>query len=66
MVAVAEAARPRSLLLTLFGAFVRDVGDWLAVADLIGLLSAVGLDEQAVRSAISRLKRRDLVAAERR
>lgn len=66
MPAVAEGARPRSLLMTLFGAFLRDVGDWIAVADLIGLLAPLELDAQAVRSAISRLKRRDVVAAERR
>ena len=62
----ADSARPRSLLMTFFGAFLRELGDWIAVADLIALMEAVGLDEQAVRSAISRLKRRGVVAPERR
>jgi phenylacetic acid degradation operon negative regulatory protein len=62
----ADSARPRSLLMTFFGAFLRELGDWIAVADLIASVEAVGLDEQAVRSAISRLKRRGVVAPERR
>jgi phenylacetic acid degradation operon negative regulatory protein len=64
--AVADSARPRSLLMTFFGAFVRDLGGWIAVADLIGLMAGLDLDEQAVRSAISRLKRRGVVVPERR
>src|SRR5215218_8142443 len=51
--------------MTFFGAFVRDLGGWIAVADLIGLMADVDLDEQAVRSAVSRLKRRGVVVAER-
>ena len=58
--------RPRSLLMTFFGAFLRRLGGWIAVADLIALMADVGLDEQAVRSAVSRLKRRGVIAAERR
>src|SRR3954470_12117267 len=61
-----DSARPRSLLMTFFGAFVRELGGWIAVADLIGLMAEVDLDEQAVRSAVSRLKRRGVVVAERR
>ena len=62
----ADSATPRSLLTTFFGAFVRDLGGWIAVADLIGLMADVDLDAQAVRSAVSRLKRRGVVVAERR
>jgi phenylacetic acid degradation operon negative regulatory protein len=58
--------RPRSLLMTFFGAFLRRLGGWIAVADLIALMADVDLDEQAVRSAVSRLKRRGVIAAERR
>jgi phenylacetic acid degradation operon negative regulatory protein len=57
---------PRSLLLTFFGAFLRRLGGWIAVADLIRLMAEVGLDEQAVRSSVSRLKRRGVIAGERR
>jgi phenylacetic acid degradation operon negative regulatory protein len=57
---------PRSLLMTFFGAFLRALGGWIAVADLIALMDEVGLDAQSVRSSVSRLKRRGVIASERR
>src|SRR3954469_23263873 len=57
---------PRSLLMSFFGAFLRRIGGWIAVADLVALMGDAGLDEQAVRSAVSRLKRRGVIAPERR
>src|SRR4051812_18363024 len=57
---------PRSLLMSFFGAFLRRIGGWIAVADLVALMGDLGLDEQAVRSAVSRLKRRGVIAPERR
>jgi phenylacetic acid degradation operon negative regulatory protein len=57
---------PRSLLMTFFGVFLRRIGGWIAVADLVALMGDLGLDEQAVRSAVSRLKRRGVIAPERR
>jgi phenylacetic acid degradation operon negative regulatory protein len=59
-------AVPRSLLMTFFGAFLRRLGGWIAVADLVALMGDLGLDEQAVRSAVSRLKRRGVIASEQR
>src|SRR3954465_1983951 len=59
-------AVPRSLLITFFGAFLRRLGGWIAVADLIALMAEVGLDAQSVRSSVSRLKRRGVIASERR
>lgn len=56
---------PRSLLMTFFGAFLRRLGGWIAVADLVALMGDLDLDEQAVRSAVSRLKRRGVIAPER-
>ncbi|MGH3344907.1 MAG: PaaX family transcriptional regulator [Carbonactinosporaceae bacterium] len=63
---VTPMPRPRSLILTVYGAFVRDLGGWIAIADLIQLMSGVGVDAQAVRSSISRLKRRGTVVAHKR
>src|ERR687884_723104 len=57
---------PRSLLMTFFGAFLRELGGWIAVADLIALMAELDLDAQAVRSSVSRLKRRGVIAPERR
>jgi phenylacetic acid degradation operon negative regulatory protein len=59
-------ARPRSLIVTIFGAYARQSGGWLSVAALVRLLSAVGVEEAAVRSSVSRLKRRGVLVAERR
>jgi phenylacetic acid degradation operon negative regulatory protein len=56
---------PRSLLMTFFGAFLRRLGGWIAVADLVALMGDLGLDQQTVRSAVSRLKRRGVIAPER-
>ena len=52
--------------MTFFGAFLRQLGGWIAVADLIALMAELGLDAQAVRSSVSRLKRRGVIASERR
>jgi phenylacetic acid degradation operon negative regulatory protein len=52
--------------MTFFGAFLRRLGGWIAVADLIALMAELDLDEQAVRSAVSRLKRRGVIESERR
>ena len=52
--------------MTFFGAFLRRLGGWIAVADLVALMGDLGLDEQAVRSSVSRLKRRGVIAPERR
>jgi phenylacetic acid degradation operon negative regulatory protein len=52
--------------MTFFGAFLRRLGGWIAVADLIALMAELGLDAQAVRSAVSRLKRRGVIESERR
>src|SRR3954462_7471615 len=52
--------------MTFFGAFLRRLGGWIAVADLITLMAELELDAQSVRSSVSRLKRRGLIASERR
>src|SRR3954468_16056435 len=52
--------------MTFFGAFLRRLGGWIAVADLITLMAELELDAQSVRSSVSRLKRRGVIASERR
>ena len=63
---VGTQSRPRSLIVTIFGAYGRETGGWLSVASLVRLMSAVGVEEPAVRSSVSRLKRRGVLVAERR
>ncbi|MFD9892944.1 PaaX family transcriptional regulator C-terminal domain-containing protein [Amycolatopsis sp. NPDC059027] len=61
-----RAAQPRQLIVTVYGLYSQTEGDWLSVASLIDLLAALGVDEPAVRSSISRLKRRGILEAVRR
>jgi phenylacetic acid degradation operon negative regulatory protein len=59
------AAQPRALIVTIYGLYGRDAGGWLSIAGLIRLMSGLGVEEPAVRSAISRLKQRGLLEARR-
>ncbi|MFE1525061.1 PaaX family transcriptional regulator [Streptomyces rochei] len=52
---------PRSLIVTLYGAYGRFAPGPVPVAELIRLLAAVGVDAPSVRSSVSRLKRRGLL-----
>lgn len=52
---------PRHLIVTLYGLHSRAGGGWLSVASLVRLLAELGVDESAVRSAVSRLKRRGIL-----
>ncbi len=63
--ATARSARLRHLIITVYGLYARHDGGWLSVATLIRLLADVGIDEPAVRSAISRLKRRGILQSQR-
>ena len=51
--------QPRQLIVTLYGLYARDEHNWLSVAALVRLMSELGVDGQAVRASVSRLKRRD-------
>jgi phenylacetic acid degradation operon negative regulatory protein len=62
----ARGPQPRSLIVTVYGAYARETGGWLSVSLLVRLLAELGVDESAVRSSVSRLKRRGLLRQERR
>lgn len=61
----ATAVAPRQLIVTLYGLYARPAGGRLSVAALVRLMAGLGVDEPAVRSSISRLKRRGLLVPER-
>ncbi|UGY92185.1 PaaX family transcriptional regulator C-terminal domain-containing protein [Streptomyces gobiensis] len=61
-----SATRPSSLINTIYGAFVRRLGGWISIADLIVLMAELDVESPAVRSAISRLKKRGILEPERR
>jgi phenylacetic acid degradation operon negative regulatory protein len=63
--AASPATQPRHLIVTVYGLYARDTGGWMSVASLISLLADLGVDEPAVRSSISRLKRREILHASR-
>ena len=79
VVAETQQVPPRHLIVTVYGMYARSAstdskdgtdskgsaGGWLSVAALIRLLADLGVDEPAVRSAISRLKRRAILSARR-
>jgi phenylacetic acid degradation operon negative regulatory protein len=60
-----RSQQPRALIVSVYGLYAREDGGWLSVATLIRLLAELGIDEPAVRSSISRLKRRGILVAER-
>ena len=51
--------QPRQLIVTVYGLYARAEHDWLPIAAVVDLLADLGVGAQAVRSSISRLKRRD-------
>src|ERR1051326_9213460 len=65
---------PAPLIVTIYGLYggagisdsARHAGDWLPISALVRLLAELDVDEPSARSAISRLKRRGLLAADRR
>lgn len=61
----ASTPPPRALIVSVYGLYARSFGGWLSVAAVIQLLAELGVDEAAVRSSISRLKRRGILVAGR-
>lgn len=57
--------RQQHLIVTVFGIFCRAENAAIAVADLISLLADCGVESSAVRSAVSRLKKRGLLESQR-
>lgn len=61
----ARADRPRALIVSIYGLYARDTAGWFSVSSLIRLMAELGVEEPAVRSSISRLKRREMLTAVR-
>ncbi len=55
----------RALILTVYASYARETGGWLSVAHLVRLMAGLDVDEEAVRAAVSRLKRRGMLEAQR-
>ncbi|WP_159920784.1 PaaX family transcriptional regulator [Rhodococcus sp. WAY2] len=52
-----------SLIRTVLGAYVRDLGGWVAIADFVGLMQAVGIPSESTRIAVTRLKKKGVLRA---
>jgi phenylacetic acid degradation operon negative regulatory protein len=65
-VAISDNSRLGQLILTTFALYGRSEGNWLSVAALVALMADLGADGQVVRSSVSRLKRRGVLAGDRR
>ena len=61
-----RAGSPGSLIVSFAGSYLRELGGWISVADLIRCLNAVDVGDSSVRQALMRLKSRGFLAAERR
>lgn len=57
--------QPRQLITTLVGLYARAEHNWLSVAAIIALMADLDVEAPAVRSSISRLKRRGTLVAQR-
>ncbi|MFI7008797.1 PaaX family transcriptional regulator C-terminal domain-containing protein [Streptomyces sp. NPDC050145] len=55
----------RSMLLTCYGAFIRDLDGWVAVRDLVTLFADLGIESGALRAALTRLKAGGTVVPEK-
>jgi phenylacetic acid degradation operon negative regulatory protein len=64
-VADGRGAQPRQLIVTVYGLYSGGSDGWFSVASLVRLLADLGVDEPAVRSSVSRLKRRGVLDARR-
>lgn len=53
------------MIITLYGDYIRHVGGSIWIGSLIRLLSYFGLSQQAVRSTVSRMTRRELLRIDR-
>jgi phenylacetic acid degradation operon negative regulatory protein len=56
---------PRALIVSLFGLYAHELGGWLSVATIVRLMADLGVDEQATRSAVFRLKKRGWLEAQK-
>jgi phenylacetic acid degradation operon negative regulatory protein len=60
------SVRPRSQILYIYGGFVRRLGGWLRVSTLLELMADLGVEPQAVRAAVTRMKSGGLLSSSRR
>lgn len=60
----ARASRPQSLIISVYGSYVRDFDNWFPVSVVVQLMQDLDVDEISTRNALSRLKRRKIFVSE--
>ena len=55
-----------SLLRTIIGSYIRGLGGWMSVAEMVRLMEAVGISSAHARTAVLRIKNKGLLGAEKR
>ncbi len=63
---VTGAGQSTMLIMDLCGAYMRPLGGWLAISKIVQLMRNLEVDEAATRSALLRMRRKDLLIAENR
>ncbi|MCU7820785.1 PaaX family transcriptional regulator C-terminal domain-containing protein [Kitasatospora sp. DSM 101779] len=63
--AAGRDTRHGPLIITAFGLYARGEQNWLSVASVVRLMGDLGVEPQAVRSSVSRLKRRGVLESAR-
>lgn len=58
--------QPKSTVVSLFGGWLVQGDNWIAVADLLGLLEPLGIPSPGIRTAIGRLKKEGLLESQTR
>jgi phenylacetic acid degradation operon negative regulatory protein len=58
--------RPQAMIFTLYGDYIRHVGGTIPISALVRLMSYFNVSAQAVRSTVSRMKRKGLLQVERK
>ncbi|MEV7604228.1 PaaX family transcriptional regulator C-terminal domain-containing protein [Paenarthrobacter sp. NPDC089322] len=53
-----------SLLRTVIGLYLRDAGGWMSTKDIVGLMEALGTSGTVTRTALGRLRKKDVVRQE--
>lgn len=55
-----------SLLRTILGSYLRELGGWASVAEIVRLMDAVGISGAHARTAVLRIKNKGILVAEKR
>ena len=61
----ARSGSATSLLRTIIGSYIRGVGGWFSVAEIVRLMDAVGISDSHARTAILRIKNKGVLVPEK-